>query len=67
MEAALCCGRERLVKRSQEVHGEARAQDGPADPMFFSSDVLVIAYRFSRLAPATFLWKQRLAVGESDL
>ena len=31
MEAALCCRRERLVKRSKKVHGEAKARDGPAD------------------------------------
>jgi len=30
MEAAICCGRERLVKRSQKVHGEAKAGDDPA-------------------------------------
>ncbi len=31
VEAALCCRRERLVKRSRKVHGEARAGDDPAD------------------------------------
>jgi len=31
MEAALCCGREQLVERSQKVHGEAKAGDDPAD------------------------------------
>jgi len=31
MEAALCCRRERLVQRSQKVHGEAKAGGDPAD------------------------------------
>jgi len=30
MEAAICCGRERLVERSQKVHGAAKAGDDPA-------------------------------------
>jgi len=31
VEAALCCGREPLVKRSRKVHGDAKAEDDPAD------------------------------------
>ena len=31
MKAAICCRRERLVERSQKVHGEAKAGDDPAD------------------------------------
>mgnify|MGYP006874524545 CR=1 FL=1 len=30
-EAAICCWRERLVERSQKVHGEAKAEDDLAD------------------------------------
>jgi len=31
MGAAFCSGRERPVERSQKVHGEAKAEDDPAD------------------------------------
>jgi hypothetical protein len=30
MKAAICCRRERLVERSQKVHGEAKAGGDPA-------------------------------------
>ena len=55
------CG-ERNVQLESAGSAKRGLKDGPADTY-----VLVIAYWFSRLVPATVLWKQRFAVGESDL